>query len=81
MSNTKVEILKKQGLSPLVVGLPAAAAMLSLSENAARPLFDAYKVPVLKLGARRVIRVSDIEHLIELLASQGKPPHATGRVK
>lgn len=70
-AQSKAGILKRQGLSPLVVGLPAAAAMLDLSENAARPLFDAYNVPVLEIGpTRRGIRVSDVQRLIDLLAAE-----------
>jgi len=70
-AQSKAGILKKQGLAPLVVGLPAAAAMLDLSENAARPLFEAYNVPVLEISpTRRGIRVADIERLLDLLAKE-----------
>lgn len=70
-TQSKAGILKKQGLSPLVVGLPVAAAMLDLSENAARPLFEAYNVPILEMGpTRRGIRVSDLERLLLSLAKE-----------
>ena len=68
---SKLGILRKQGLSPLVVSVPAAAAMIGLSENSALPVFEEHKVPVLPLGpTRRVIRISDLDRLLEVIARE-----------
>jgi hypothetical protein len=68
---SKAAILKKQGLSPLVLSIPAAAAMVGLSENAAIPLFRAWNIPILPMGpSRRVVRVADLERLLDALAEE-----------
>ena len=68
---SKAGILAKSGLSPLVVSVPAAAAMIGLSENAAAPLFRTYNIPVVPVGpTRRVIRVADLERLLAILAEE-----------
>lgn len=68
---SKAGILAKTGLSPLVVSVPEAAAMIGLSENAAWPLLETYKVPILPVGPnRRVVRVCDIERLLSILAKE-----------
>jgi hypothetical protein len=45
--------------------------MIGLSENSALPVFEEHKVPVLPLGpTRRVIRISDLDRLLEVLARE-----------
>ena len=68
---SKVAILDKAGVQPLVVSVPTAAAMVGLSENSALPLFRERNVPILTVGKqRRVIRVADIERLLDELAKE-----------
>lgn len=68
---SKAAILERNGLSAFVVSVPAAAAMIGLSENAALPLFQQRNVPILPMGpARRVVRLSDLERLLDELAKE-----------
>ena len=68
---SKVAILDKAGVRPLVVSVPTAAAMVGLSENSALPLFRERNVAILAVGKqRRVIRVADIERLLDDLAKE-----------
>lgn len=67
----KSAILQRAGITPLVLNVSAAAALIGLSRNAAVPLFEQRRIPIIAIGAtRRVVRVADLERLIENLADE-----------
>lgn len=67
----KHQILMRSNLRPLVVSLPEAAAMIGLSKNTARHLFEERDVPILKLSeARKVIRITDLERVLDEIAKE-----------
>ncbi|MCP4381455.1 MAG: helix-turn-helix domain-containing protein [Hyphomicrobiales bacterium] len=70
-SQGKQAILAKSNLSPLVVSLPEAAALIGLSKNTARQFFNDRAVPIIRLGgSRKVIRISDLVRVLEEMVKE-----------
>lgn len=68
---SKAAILARSGLMPLVVSVPEAAALIGLSKNSARQLFEERAVPIVSMGkTRKVVRLADLQRVLEEIARE-----------